>query len=503
MLLLAPTALRLLPTSGGGGGEGRTAPRPSLPVRIHGELYDLAAFEHPGGHEVLRRTAGTKGGDITHLFYSNHREPRVSALRHFRIAESAPLVDAGEQPTSEPHSALYRELKSEVYAHLEARGVDWRHTFRWEPYAHRLVCLACAHAAVVHAAGDGSSYTAIGVGSAAAYGLLTGRMTWTHAHNGVHNPSALPPAMRALMAVDFVGVVEAWMAEHHAHHAHTNGARDPDASWFRPLFDYRDVAAGGGSLRVTALAAAAYPFLVPVMLVKSLAHARASDPDGASTLAWVIAVAPLRFAIDFAILGPVGFAAALTVATAYICGTFVATHQAPHNHEPTTGDWAIDQMRSTNDVWPECRLWSMVTGGISHHTEHHLFPHFSSEALPEVATVVTKFASRHGLPRHTFSPAGLLSEHAALLSGAGAAGHGPAQPPAHSPACAMVRDSKRGPARAECASEPGDPSGCPVTSAKDALARLRGGSGGVRQAARAGNFTHILSALDHTALVPG
>jgi fatty acid desaturase len=427
-------------------------------VRIDGELYDLADFDHPGGHEVLRRTAGAAGGDITNLFYSNHREPRVSALRRFRLPEaSVPLVDAGEE-TSEPHSALYRELKSEVYAHLEARGVEWRHTFRWEPYVLRLVCLALAHAALT--AGDESSCSAVGVGSAAAYGFLTGRMTWTHAHNGVHNPSALPPAMRALMAVDFVGVVEAWMAEHHAHHAHTNGAHDPDVAWFRPLFDNRDVAADGGSLRVATLAVAAYPFLVPVMLVKCLAHARASDPDSASTLAWVIAVAPLRFAIDIAILGPVGFATALTVATAYICGTFVATHQAPHNHEPTTGDWAIDQMRSTNDVWPECRLWSMATGGISHHTEHHLFPHISSDALPEVAIVVTKFAARHGLPRHTFSPAGLLSEHAALLFGAGAASHGPAQSPAHSPARApdVPKFVPSGP-------------GCPVASAKDALER--------------------------------
>ena len=125
----AHTALRLLPTSG----QGHTAPRPPLPVRIDGELYDLADFDHPGGHEVLRRTAGAAGGDITHLFYSNHREPRVSELRHFRLPEaSVPLVDAGEE-TSEPHSAVYRELKSEVYAHLEARGVEWRHTFRWEP----------------------------------------------------------------------------------------------------------------------------------------------------------------------------------------------------------------------------------------------------------------------------------------------------------------------------------------------------------------------------------
>ena len=39
------------------------------------------------------------------------------------------------------------------------------------------------------------------------------RRRWTHAHNGVHNPQAIPRPMRHLMAVDFVGVVDAWMME--------------------------------------------------------------------------------------------------------------------------------------------------------------------------------------------------------------------------------------------------------------------------------------------------
>lgn len=396
------------------------ASRNPLLVRIDGSWYNLTDWQddHPGGSAVLRRAAH---GESTHLFYSNHRDPRIAALKRFQLPEGVhePLTVAA--PTSEPHSALYRELKAEVYAHLEARGIDWRHTFRWEPYALRLACLVIAHTLLVHGdpATSSSLYTAIiGFGCAAAYGFLTGRMTWTHAHNAVHNPQALPPAMALLMRFDFVGVVEAWMAEHHAHHAHTNSPDDPDVRWFAPLFDYSQLAApeAGGSAQTAALACLAYPFLVPFMLVKSLKHAWSNDPDGQYTLAWVLAIAPLRFAADIFILGPEGFAVALLVATTYICGTFVATHQTQHNYQ-RSGDWAIDQMHSTNDVLPESEFWSKVTGGISHHTEHHLFPHISSDALPEVSKVVSAFAAKHNLPRHAYSPTGLLKEHAALLSG--------------------------------------------------------------------------------------
>ena len=97
------------------------------------------------------------------------------------------------------------------------------------------------------------------------------RQTWTHAHNGVHNPSRVPKPMRALLHADFVGVLDVWMAEHHAHHAHTNSAEaDPDVRWWYPAFSYADVARGATCpLRTCAFAVLAYPFLVPVMLLKS------------------------------------------------------------------------------------------------------------------------------------------------------------------------------------------------------------------------------------------
>ena len=212
-------------------------------VRVDGAWYDLSRFEHPGGREVIARHAGT---DITHLFYSNHFDPLQAAkrLRPFKkVAEEEALLAGGHAgggtqandggsdgalrsksddtaaahlvaPTSEPCSASYLELKLRVAARLAERGVAWRHEFSYAPYVTRLVCLlTCVACRVVPGSPEGSALLA-----AAAYGLVTGRQTWTHAHNGVHNPQAIPPPMRKLIKYDFVGVVDAWMMEHHAHH---------------------------------------------------------------------------------------------------------------------------------------------------------------------------------------------------------------------------------------------------------------------------------------------
>ena len=312
---------------------------PVLPVKIDNVWFDLSKFNHPGGQELLERHAGT---DITELFYSNHFDTiTLERVRNHQI-ESYQLPDERIPATtshcpvkSAANSPLYRRLKALVHARLIERQIAWQHKFSYRPYYLRLGCLLmCLAARLI----GGDLATVVAAVAAASYGVLTGRQTWTHAHNGVHNPSRIPPLMRRLLRYDFVGVVELWQLEHHAHHAHTNGEGDPDADWWHPLFTYRDVAHRGGSTATGVLAACAYPFLVPVMLTRSLSHALEHDPNGAAILWFVMLVAPLRFAIDIALLGSSNFAIALGVATLYILLTFVATHQASeanHAFEPT------------------------------------------------------------------------------------------------------------------------------------------------------------------------
>ena len=79
------------------------------------------------------------------------------------------------------------------------------------------------------------------------------------------------------------------------------------------------------------------------MLLKSLQHMLSHDSHGRRTLAWVLLVAPLRFGVDIAILGPAHFGISIGVATAYILATFVATHQAgDYNHAFAESDcWMV------------------------------------------------------------------------------------------------------------------------------------------------------------------
>jgi len=415
---------------------------PPTPVHVHidGAWYDLSSFAHPGGTDLIARHNGT---DISYLFYSNHFDPLEAArrLRPFKMAKAPNDAPSLLLPTSEPCSDLYLELKRRVTDELARLGVNWRHQFSAAPYAARLACLvACLASRRLGWPG------AVSLISALAYGLLTGRQTWTHAHNGVHNPNAIPRPLKRLMALDFVGVVDAWMMEHHAHHAHTNdAAQDPDVRWWMPLFSYADIHASGGSPRTALFAALAYPLLVPVMLVRSLLHAISFDPKGRATVAYVLAVAPLRFGLDIALLGTRYFPLALGAATAYIVGTFVATHQLASNYAPAARKmattameeeededeatrpamaepppvecWMTKQLRATNNVLAGHSAWSAFCGGINNHIEHHLFPMVSSQALSHVVPVVREFARERGLPYQSFTPLELASEHVRFVAG--------------------------------------------------------------------------------------
>lgn len=407
-----------------------------LIVSCAGNSYDLSSFRHPGGSELLERHNNT---DITHLFYSNHFQPDIALLDKHWIggANTGKVADIIEFA----HSPSYARLQQEVHAHLTDKGIEWRHQFSYAPYVLRLAALLTCFASHNLIAPGRPLQVIIAFASAAIYGFLTGRQTWTHAHNGVHNPSKIPRAMRWLLHFDFVGVLDVWMAEHHSHHAHTNrhdddggggemahgdlsaispaGAGDPDLCWWCPLFSYTDVAAGAvHPIRARVLAGLAYPFLVPVMLVKSLKHAILHDPKGVQTAAWVACVAPLRFTLDIGLLGLGPFALALACATLYILATFVATHQVASNHAFEPSDcWMARQIRATNNVWPRSKVYSFLCGGINNHIEHHCFPQVSSAVLPELAPIVEAFAQREGLPYRAFSPLRLAREHMGFLGG--------------------------------------------------------------------------------------
>ena len=387
-------------------------------VRVHDSWFNLSGFDHPGGPTLLRRHAGQ---DVTHLFYSNHFRPSLEPIRRFE-APAPPSALAALPPrdrSTDPCSPLYSQLKREVHAALVAHGIEWRHRFRSAPLVARFGLLALGATLRRHRAGGGAAER---VAVAALYGLAMGRATWTHAHNAVHNPDAASPWMRRLMRADLANVADAWLAEHQAHHAETNRAADPDTRWFAPIFAYRALAGLDPGAAAPSSAAVrsvfCYALLVPFMATKAAAHAL-SSPGGRRVVATSLAVAPARFALDVWLLGARAFGVALLSATAYLVGTFVATHAASaDNYDVASGCWMTDQLRATNNVAPTSALFSSLCGGINNHIEHHLFPHVSGDVLHAIAPVVRDFATRHGLPYNAYArPDQLWSMHARFLRG--------------------------------------------------------------------------------------
>ncbi|MEO5680300.1 MAG: fatty acid desaturase, partial [Acidimicrobiales bacterium] len=59
--------------------------------------------------------------------------------------------------------------------------------------------------------------------------------------------------------------------------------------------------------------------------------------------------------------------------------------------------WALAQVAGTADVAPSNRLYTMFTGGLNHHVEHHLFPQANQLLLPAIAPVVRRHCEANGI----------------------------------------------------------------------------------------------------------
>lgn len=258
-------------------------------------------------------------------------------------------------------------------------------------------------------------WTALKVVTAIAFAMYRTRTIWTIIHNRVHQPKL--PVTPSRVFYDFcTGWIAIWWRKHHlAHHATTNTPRDPDTT----LFVGRDMNAVRGAPRPPLRRAlgflgtvAQYPPFFAVFFYRSLRRYR--------TEAWPFVVGLVAYGAMLGLLLPPWEARLNTLAnfgigTLYIVATFAPTHTATAANFALTGDHEADQLRSTNDVWPESRWFSWACGGINQHIEHHLFPHVPSDHLGPLVPIVKGWAAREGLPYHRWSLGGLWRAHLNFL----------------------------------------------------------------------------------------
>jgi len=140
------------------------------------------------------------------------------------------------------------------------------------------------------------------------------------------------------------------------------------------------------------------------------------------------------FYLTYIIMLPVIFSPQtwLTVLLAFLCMhliqslfllfTFFMTHHVEETHYPTVNDdgiintsWLMNQVKSSNDMYPFSPIANFIFGGFNNHTAHHLFPHIHHAHYPELSKVLYRALNEHGItPNQTTYWEGITS-HLKLL----------------------------------------------------------------------------------------
>jgi linoleoyl-CoA desaturase len=78
-------------------------------------------------------------------------------------------------------------------------------------------------------------------------------------------------------------------------------------------------------------------------------------------------------------------------------------------------EWAIHQLRTTNDYSTSRPVVTFLLGGLNHHVAHHLFPSVNHNALPPLTRLVETVAQEYGLPYKSFTFVEAMRSHFRLL----------------------------------------------------------------------------------------
>lgn len=105
----------------------------------------------------------------------------------------------------------------------------------------------------------------------------------------------------------------------------------------------------------------------------------------------------------------------------FLLFTFFMTHHVEKTQYPTVengvinASWLMNQIKSSNDMYPFSPAANFIFGGFNNHTAHHLFPHIHHAHYPELSRVLYGVLNKNGItPNQTTYWGGIIS-HLKLL----------------------------------------------------------------------------------------
>ncbi len=141
-----------------------------------------------------------------------------------------------------------------------------------------------------------------------------------------------------------------------------------------------------------------------------------------------ILIMPLMYAPQLRTTVLAGFLLMHLLQSLFLLMTFLMTHHVETTMYPTTDEqgnirtsWLMNQVGSSNDMYPFSRVANFIFGGFNNHIAHHLFPNYHHMYYPEISRIVYGILERqHIHPNHTTYRGGVVS-HLRLLKRMGRA----------------------------------------------------------------------------------
>lgn len=359
-------------------------------------VYDISSFVdvHPGGDLILQ----CLGRDSSVLFLSSHPlYVKRNMLPKYKIGKI-------QRPSSEFgyewESSFYDTMRGRVEAYFQKHGLKRQDSV--EMYVTIAATLVLYMVCYYFAYLQGYFLAAIPCG------FFLSQLGINIMHDGNHGATSRNPKVcfAAGMVMDLLGGSSlTWKHQHNiGHHQYTNSVgMDPDCSTayplirFNPTQPFRWYHAYQQYYVFFLYGMHALKWYFADMINVYLGHYRTVEmyPPTRYELLQIVVCKTVAFLMHFLVplvlLGPIRF---IFMFFTVLCTTsYCFSFQFVVNHlvddavfpevEGKEKDWAKLQVMTSCDYAPGSHLWNVISGGLNHQIEHHLFPTFSHVHYPK------------------------------------------------------------------------------------------------------------------------
>jgi len=399
-------------------------------VAVDGRVYDITSWipKHPGGEDVLTLTAGR---DITNMFESYHPfsgEMPSTILKKYYVCDIAET----ELPKYTTKSPLYEEMRKRIGEYFKKEKIDHKASMGVAGRIAFIYLTLFISYYVSHHIQFSSIFVTIL--TALLYGFAQTLFSMHVLHDASHCGISHKPFLWKYIGVSFDFIVGgsyfAWLHQHAiGHHLYTNvrGA-DPDlgegdfdfrrvtpAQVWRPVYKYQHFYA---PLLYGLLTFKSRIMDAETFISRTNGRIRVLNPSLFYVVTYLMGkvsfivfrlVLPLfsislgRLMLTFFIAEFLtGYYLAFVFQVSHVATDldFMATPLPPAPAAKIDQDWAISQLRTTQDYSHGSKVATFMTGALNYQVAHHLFPTVSQNYLPNIAPIIVQTCKEYGVPYH-------------------------------------------------------------------------------------------------------